>query len=132
MATKLISMRLIVLHKSVMQHTPDVEHNRRVTAAWSDATVKPEIVPPPSGSDNGLEVVCGKSAVVPAATIVGRHPRSPAMRPESGGTRPVFGNPVVAMALVAFCVLLLLLLKINRKKIFKNQKNICFLKESNF
>ncbi len=28
MATKLISIRLIVLHKSVVQHTPDVEHNK--------------------------------------------------------------------------------------------------------
>jgi len=33
MAAKLISIRLIVLHKSVVQHVPDVEHNKRVTWA---------------------------------------------------------------------------------------------------
>ncbi len=33
METKLISIRLIELHKSVVQHVPDVEHNKRATAA---------------------------------------------------------------------------------------------------
>ena len=31
--TKLISTRLIVLHKSVVQHVPDVVHNKLVIAA---------------------------------------------------------------------------------------------------
>ena len=47
----------------------------------------------------------------------GRQPRSPAMRPSVGCTRAVAGKAVVAIVVVAFCVLLFLLKIENQKKI---------------
>ena len=85
-ATKLISIRLIVLHKLVMQHTPDDEHNKVATAFMSVATpaIVGEVAVCPSCSC--AEVVCAVLAVF--ALTAGRQPRSPATRPASGCASP--------------------------------------------
>ncbi len=88
-------MRLILLNKSVVQHTPDVEHNKRTMLV-----ISVNEFPAPGSNDNCWVVVCNAAA----RPIFGKQPRSPAMRPCVGCRKVVDGNDVVAIAVKAFCV----------------------------
>ena len=93
-----------------MQHVPDVVHNKRTARTASEmmpAFVKPVALA--SASVNCALVACVTAVFAGSSAIVGRQPRSPAMRPDVGRVRTVFGNSVAAIVLFAFFICFLLL-----------------------